>query len=215
MGRKIFASYKYADTNVEELADRYKIQDSIFSWRKTTTVRSYINKLEALLDRGDHIYKGESDGEDLSHLSESTIKEKLKNRIHDSTVTIVFVSPNMKDPFKYDRDQWIPWEISYSLKDVERGGLRSRTNAILAVVLPNTCGNYNYCTNYGGSINTSILFGILKNNMNNKKSSLYIGEDSYIKTVKWSTFVSNPNHYIDKAIEIKKNINNYNMVKEV
>lgn len=216
MARKIFASYKYADTDVQELPYKYRVQHPQY-WNslQTTTVRSYVNKLEDILDRGDHIYKGESDGEDLSYLSESTIKEKLKNRIHDSSVTIVFISPNMKEPFKYDRNQWIPWEISYSLKDIERGGLRSRTNAILAVALPNTYGSYSYCSNYGGSINTSILFNILKNNMNNKKNYLYSGEDSYIKTVKWSTFVSNPSHYIEKAVEIKKNINNYNVVKEV
>lgn len=214
MGRKIFASYKYADTNVEELADRYKIQDPTFSWRKTTTVRSYVNKLEALLDRGDHIYKGESDGEDLSHLSESTIKDKLKDRIHDSSVTIVFISKGMKEP-TLDKNQWIPWEISYSLKDIVRGDLRSRTNSILAVVLPGTYGSYHYFEDYNGDVKKYTLFNILAKNMDNRESWATTNEKSYIKTIKWSSFIGDINGYIEKAIEIKSNINDYKVAKEI
>lgn len=215
MARKIFASYKYADTNVQELPDKYKVQHPHWGWSQTTTVRSYVNKLEDLLDRGNHIYKGESDGEDLSYLSESTIKERLKNRIHDSSITIVFLSPNMKEALKNERDQWIPWEISYSLKDMTRGGLRSRTNAILAVILPNSYGRYDYCENYDGSIKKYSLFGILGRNMDNKKWGSIYREKSYIKTIKWSSFIGDVNHYIEKAVEIKSNINEYIISKEV
>ena len=106
MGKKIFVSYKYADDQVENL-----------TLGENSTVRDYIDKFEEKLDSSDNIYKGESQGEDLSDLSDDTIWEKLKNRIYDSSVTIVFISPGMRETWKKDRDQWIPWEVSYSLKE--------------------------------------------------------------------------------------------------
>lgn len=109
MGKKIFVSYKYADDQVEKLTSN-----------GTSTVRDYVDKFEKEVALSDDIFKGESDGEDLSMLSDDAIWEKLKNRIYDSSVTIVFISPGMKETWKKERDQWIPWEISYSLKETSR-----------------------------------------------------------------------------------------------
>lgn len=130
MGRKIFVSYKYADDNVKNLSSY-----------ENSTVRSYVDKLEDYIDDSEHYYKGESDGEDLSQLSEEIIWNKLKDRIYDSTLTIVLISPNMKKFLTEDKDQWIPWEISYSLKEVSRKNkngtaITSKTNAMIAIVLP-------------------------------------------------------------------------------
>ena len=102
MGHKIFVSYKYSDNNV------YQISKNIY---QHDTVRTYVDKLEQYIDNTDNIYKGESDNEDLSRLSEDTIWGKLKDRIYDSTLTVVMISPNMKEN-KRDIEQWIPWEIS-------------------------------------------------------------------------------------------------------
>ena len=87
------------------------------------------------------VYKGEHDGEDLSKLSENTIWEKLKDKILDSTVTIVFISSNMRETYKPDKEQWIPWEIAYSLREQMRSDRISHTKAILGVVLPNRYGD--------------------------------------------------------------------------
>ncbi len=55
----------------------------------------------------------------------------MKERIYDSTITIVLISPNMKDAFKWDKSQWIPWEIAYSIRETTRGDFTSHSNAIL------------------------------------------------------------------------------------
>ena len=107
MGRKIFVSYKYADENV------YPVPN-VSDYRPKA--RDYVTWLERKFsERTDHIYKGEHDNEDLSDKSDEYIWTKLKDRIYDSTITIVFISPNMKEAYKWDKSQWIPWEIAYSV----------------------------------------------------------------------------------------------------
>lgn len=97
MGHKIFISYKYADEDVYNL-----------DWWQNSTARDYVTELQNRLDSSNHINKGEKDDEDLSNLDDNTIWEKLKDRIYDSTLTIVLISPNMKEGGRRDRDQWIP-----------------------------------------------------------------------------------------------------------
>lgn len=145
MGRKIFVSYKYRDNNVENIIG----MDGKVG---LCTVRNYVDKLEEILkDKAEHIYKGESDGEDLSQLSDDTIWEKLKNRIYDSTLTIVMLSKGMREKYKAEKHQWIPQEISYSLKEISRidssgNSVTSKTNALIAVIVPDINGSYDYFT---------------------------------------------------------------------
>lgn len=218
MGRKIFISYKYADDSVQKLNNN-----------NPTTVRSYVDNIESFCDKTDHIYKAESNDEDLSHLSDEQIWEQLKDRIFDSSVTIVMISPNMKIGNKLDKSQWIPWEISYSLKEMSRKDKVSRSNAMLALVLPDENGSYEYyitekdCSRI---LKTPILFNILRSNMFNETEpnirycetcggTHYIGESSYIESIKWADFKLNPNKYIERAIKRKENIDKYKITKQV
>jgi len=221
MGKKIFVSYKYADNQVKRLEGL-----SIF---ESTTPRNYLDKFEEKLEDEDDIYKGESDDEDLSDLEDETIAEKLKDRIYDSSVTVVFVSKGMKEYLKSEKLQWIPWEISYSLKEISRGGKTSLTNAVLAVVLPDENGNYDYyltrnteCNSR--NLNTNFLFPIMKKNMfnlNNATTSdcngntLYHGYSSYMETVKWEDFIDDYKKHIDVAVSIFDNRSNYDIKKEL
>ena len=228
-GYKIFVSYKYKDNNVASLKDPYT------EYLNPTTVRDYVTVLETYFDKyTDNIYKGESDDCDLSNLDETTIWNLLKDRIFDSSITIVLISPNMKEIYRTEKSQWIPWEISFSLKETTRNNRTSHSNAILAVVLPDKDNDYSYfmynincpgtlcrCNRY----NTSVIFSIIERNLFNAKypkkkfcdnnSNLYIGEHSYIAFVKWDDFCNSPKKYLEHAIQLKEHINEYHISKEV
>lgn len=227
MGKKIFVSYKYADDQVENI-----------TFGENSTVRNYVDKFEEKLDSSDNIYKGESDGEDLSKLSDETIWEKLKDRIYDSTVTVVFISPGMKENNNEDRNQWIPWEVSYSLKETSRknkngDSVTSHSNAMIAVVLPDINGSYSYyleskkCCSGGCTVHhTNKLFKIIRENKFNRiknaskytcdnNGTVWTGTCSYIESVKWVNFIANYQKYVELAINRQEHIEEYDICKEV
>lgn len=221
MGKKIFISYKYSDPNVMELGD----------YKHDTTARSYVDDLEAILDDLEHIYKGEDDGEDMSTLRDAAIASKLGDKIYDSTVTIVLISKGMKEDNSPEIDHWIPWEISYSLKEQTRDGKKSKTNAVLAIALPDENNSYGYyitdnpaCNSR--TLNINFLFQILRDNMFNrvdKESSIrycngkkiYEGSPSYIPSVKWKDFVNNPDFHINLALQNCENRANFDVTKMI
>lgn len=217
MGRKIFITYKYGDTNVRALPNIFY-----------TKVRDYVTALQAKIDNEDHINKGELDGESLEQFEDEMIASSLRNKIYDSSITIVLISPNMKTA-DAEKDQWIPWEISYSLKEHSRNGRTSLSNALLAIVLPDILGSYSYFMTSNPACNsityhTDRLFTILARNMFNIKepvtrecsgTTIHEGYHSYAHTVKWDDFVGSINHYLDIASGINGNIDNYNIVKTI
>lgn len=223
MARKVFVSYKYGDTNVEPLTD------SIFD---STRVRDYVTELQQVLSDNEEIYKGESDNEDLSDFKDGTIESKLRDKIFDSSLTIAVVSAGMKELFTLERDQWMPWEISYSLRELTKDGRRSRPNGVLMVVLPDSEGNYDYYIQDNTcprckcrTLTTSFLFSILRRNVfnrNHKEESecdnhagnpVYRGDHSYITSVKWSDFKSSPTDYLDRCAELRDNIDDFEISK--
>ncbi|MBP1926697.1 hypothetical protein J2Z76_002567 [Sedimentibacter acidaminivorans] len=227
MGKKIFISYKYADDQVKNLVQG-----------ENSTVRDYVDEFEKKVDSSDDIFKGESDGEDLSDLSDDTIWESLKDRIYDSSITIVFISPGMNETGKKDRDQWIPWEVSYSLKETSRknkkgDSVTSHSNAMLAVVLPDEDDLYTYyleskscCSGGCTTHHTDRLFTIIKKNKFNRTenaskrtcdndNTIWTGTCSYIEAMKWSNFITDYQKYVDSAVDRQDNIDEYNICKEV
>jgi len=125
-----------------------------------------------------------------------------------------------------EKDQWKPWEVSYSLRTVPNGNYTKQMNAILGVVIPDETGTYDWyyksdlyckCTTHF----TSKLFKILQDNSFNIKKKqfrqcngkdIYTNDEpSFFKTVKWDEFMRNHNYYIEKAIEIKNNKDAYDV----
>ena len=228
MGRKIFISYKYQDTDVRQM---YHIW---YSQNRNTRVRDYVDKLQELIGE-DNINKGEKDGEDMSVLEDATIQSVLGDKIYDSSITLVLISPNMQDPSLPETDQWIPWEISYSLREQSREGRISKTNAVMAIVLPDANNSYDYylqehtcpwCNTR--TLNTGRLFKVLSVNMFNRYNPTYstcqhhaansrpqTGESSYIPSVKWDDFIADVEGNLQRLERIKANIADYDIKKNL
>ncbi len=223
---KVFISYKHKDSNVYNYSDFFSYEIGKDTDNKITA-RHYVNFLETLLTKnGDNIFKGEKDNESLAEFSNDTIDTKLKGKIFDSSVTIVLVSPNMFDRTKIEKEQWIPNEISYSLRnDKRRGGKTSRTNAMLAVVLPDLNKSYEYLVTFHNCVfcntrtwNTPTLFYLLRENMFNKinkdtfncnsckRNEIHRGNDhSFILPVLFEDFIKEHKKYIEIASNIRDN----------
>lgn len=225
MAKKIFVTYKCSDSGVLRL----------LGVRGVTTARDCVNLLQAQLDANDHINKGEDDGEDLSDFRDETIASHLRENIYDSTITLILISKNMKEPLQSEEAQWMPWEISYSLREKTREDRTSRANAVLAVVIPDETGSYQYfiqdntCPQcHCRMLLTPSLFKIIRDNMINHKTPTrspcanhaagtepFMGDHSYIGAVKWADFISNVNAHLDTAPRKNQNIEDYNISKEV
>jgi len=219
MGHKGFISYKYKYNNVSNL-DNYS----------KGTARDYVDYLQDNKFSGDDLNKAENDEDDLSEFKDETIRTKLKEKIWDSSATIVLISPNMVDHYKSQNEQWIPWEISYSLRSSIKNNSRSLPNAVLAVVLPDQDNNYDYFITYRSyqdddgnersirTIHTGSTFEIIANNMFNQKNPVteniqgrivYFGDSSYIATVKWDDFISDVDTYLESALSRRDHISDY------
>ena len=144
----------------------------------------------------------------------------------------------LKERNKKDRDQWIPWEISYSLKETSRKNkkgeaITSHTNAMLAVILPDTTGSYdwyleakNCCISHCTFHRTDKVFNIIRRNKFNRikngnnhicdnNEKIWTGTCSYIEAVKWDDFITDYHKYVDMAVDRQDNINEYDIYKEI
>lgn len=192
MAHKTFISYKYSEAQ--------ELRDAI---------------IEALGDDAS-FYKGEtSDSPDLTDNKTETIKKHLTDMMYDTSVTIVILSPNMK------QSKWIDWEIEYCLKNISRKGRTSHTNGVVGVI-QKVNGGYDWLksetTRFDGcktnTYNTGKLYDIINNNRFNQNPKVYVCEccksvnemtGCYISFVTEEDFLADPNQYIDNAYDKSEN----------
>ncbi|OBR65622.1 hypothetical protein A7K91_13640 [Paenibacillus oryzae] len=204
MARKTFISYKYSEAQ---------------------NTRDRIIKA---LGADARYYQGEtSTSPNLADRKTETIKNHLKSMIFDTSVTIVVISPNMK------QSNWIDWEIEYSLKEITREDRTSRSNGIVGVIqkdyyfggsgwILSSVTNSDGCKSR--SIDESKLYEIIIKNRTNQKDPVYACPNcqsvdslngSYISLVTEDDFVESPNTYIENAYEKSKRINDFEITKTI
>ena len=99
----------------------------------------YRNKLISKLNANSFNYLGEDDKSiDISHMNNAGIGSILSDKIYSTHVTVVLISPNILD------SDWIPWEVHYSIKEMNRANRNSSRNGIVAVVIPDEDNEYDY-----------------------------------------------------------------------
>jgi hypothetical protein len=199
MAHKTFISYKYSEAqNLRDRLINCLGEDSIY-------------------------YKGEtSESPDLTDKKTETIKATLADMIYDTSVTIVIISPHMKE------SKWIEWEIAYSLKSISRKGRTSKTNGILGVIMKcnDSCDWFRTLIwRYGRMepfFQEYLVCELIRANRFNhknlrpsKNSSSEDDQDiSYISYVTEDSFIKDPNYYINKAFEKSQHTDNYDITKE-
>lgn len=184
MAHKTFISYKYSESR--ELRD----------------------KIIGALGKDATYYKGENvDSKDMSDYKRKTIKANLSKMMYDTSVTIVILSPNMRE------SEWIGWEISYCLKKNTRKDRTSQRNGVVAVI-KKVNGSYSWFQySEGDAIKyhmNKVQDIIAKNHFNSNPPKKVDGkydwlDGSYIAFIKEDEFLDNPKKYINNAYEKSEN----------
>lgn len=202
MAHRTFISYKYSEAQ--------ELRDAI---------------IDALGNDADY-YMGEtSESPDLTDTTTENIKNKLKDMMYSTSVTIVILSPHMKE------SNWIDWEIEYSLKRITRKDRTSRTNGVVGVI-QKVNESYDWLksskTNKDGHTTTIYktekLYDIINNNRFNQIDKEYSCNEcksynrltgSYISIVTEEEFLNDPQKYIENAYQKSENDGEgYKLVRE-
>lgn len=192
MAHKTFISYKYSEA--QDLRDRI---------------------IEAMGDDASY-YMGEtSDSPDLTDTSTENIKKHLCDMMYNTSVTIVIISPHIKE------SKWIDWEIEYCLSLNTRKGRTSHRNGVVGVI-QKVNGGYDWfkfkvIKPDGHQLNdyhNELIYPIIINNRQNQDPPVYHCEEcksidaltgSYIAFVEEDEFIANYDKYIDNAYDKSEN----------
>ena len=201
MAHKTFISYKYSNAqNVRDKILRALGEDAVY-------------------------YQGETSvSPDLTDDATSTIKAKLADMMYGTTVTIVVLSPQMKN------SNWINWEIEYCLKEISREGRTSKTNGLVGVV-QEVGGSYDWLVTTAHKddrctvrwFDNSKLYSIIHKNRFNLRNRTHkcsrcktfdALSDSYMSIVAETDFLGHPQHYIENAFHKAERSGSFDLTKQ-
>lgn len=199
----------------------------------------YKEHLDKVFEGSDYV-RNFSENQDRSGMSDDAIKKYLYDKLRETSVTIVILTPQA---IQYETkqiwsggqlrtvpDDWLYDELRYSLEDREG----NRTNGVVAIYTPeakdlimssstHSCHNCNYQTT---SITTIRDFNnLVRRNMFNIKdghkhhqcSNVYHHlNDHYISLISFEDFVKNYKDYIDNAVDKRGRLEQFeDIVKRV
>jgi hypothetical protein len=188
----------------------------------------YKEKLEAKFEELDYTIN-KSENEDRSKQSEDTIQKYLYEKLADSSLTVVILTPKAINyntklvmdgwSFKSVYDDWLYDELRYSLEDRKN----NRTNGVIALYTPDAKSYV--ITSETEEVTTIASFENLvrKNMFNVKEDYKYCQEygyynslkDNYISLVAFDTFLNSPKMYIDSALEKRERTNQFTLTKRI
>lgn len=198
--RKVFVSFRFSDGN--------KIKDKLVD---------FLEEQDLIIDK--------SEDKDRREMTDETIQSYLFEKLKDSSITIVLLTPkavNYKRDSRNRIDDWMYDELRYSLYNRTDNPI----NGVIALYTPqtedaiirkstHTCDKCNTTTN----VKTVLEFdNLIRDNMMNvikkyKKNScdgIFDSDyDSYISLVKLEEFYNKPSQYIDIATEKRKKSEQY------
>ena len=201
MARKTFISYKFSEAQ--------SLRDTI---------------LESLGEDASY-YQGETaESPDLTDTSTENIKKNLTDMMYGTSVTIVILSPSIKE------SDWIDWEIEYCLKEISRSGRTSKTNGIVGVV-QKVDGGYDWLVSKNTkddgctvrSVSKEPLLDIINNNRFNRPQHDHACTDcktysqldgSFISIVDEEDFLKDPDKYIENAYSKSESYEEFDFVKQ-
>ena len=206
MARRVFVSFRFSDGN------RYK------------------NEICDIFDSSTEVINCSED-EDRSMMTEETIQKYLYNKLRDTSVTIVLLTPNALNHHRNccgDIDDWMYDEVRYSLENREN----NRTNGLVAVYTPEArdlflSKSIHHCPvcNETKEVRSVATFNnLVRLNMLNIKdafkknpcNNLYDDEwDSYCSLVSWDEFKRDYAKFIDNAAQKREILERYEICKRM
>ena len=206
MATKVFISFRFSDGK--------EIKDELVDLFDEST--EVINRSEDV---------------DRSQMSEDTIQEYLYEKLKDTSVTIVLLTPEAVSYRKNwigNYDDWLYDELRYSLEDRKN----NRTNGVVAVytddakdmILESSSHYCSHCQETKSCRTMKFFDNLARKNMLNIKQSykknlcndLYDdSHDSYISLVSLEEFKQDHTKYIDNAKDKRDRLHEFNIYKRM
>ena len=206
MATKVFISFRFSDGK--------EIKDELVDLFDEST--EVINRSEDV---------------DRSQMSEDTIQEYLYEKLKDTSVTIVLLTPeavSYRKNWIVNYDDWLYDELRYSLEDRKN----NRTNGVVAVytddakdmILESSSHYCSHCQETKSCRTLKFFDNLARKNMLNIKQSykknlcndLYDdSHDSYISLVSLEEFKQDYTKYIDNAKDKRDRLHEFNIYKRM